>query len=120
MIERISGLPDNVVGFVASGELSGDDYKRVLIPAIDQAMEGHNKLRLLYVLGSDFDGMSVGAMWDDTRVGFSHITRWEKIAVVSDKDWVRHSVDIFGYLMPGEVKAFTTAQESEAREWVAG
>lgn len=118
MIERITGLPDNVLGFEAKGELSSDDYEKVLIPAIDQALERNDKLRLLYVLGGDFDGMSAGAMWDDTRVGFSHITRWEKIAVVSDKDWLRHSVDIFGYLMPGEVKAFTTAEASAARAWV--
>ena len=38
---------------------------------------------------------------------------------MTDKDWLRHSVDIFGYLIPGEVKAFTSAQELEARDWVS-
>jgi hypothetical protein len=118
MIEPIADLPDNVVGFVAKGKLSGDDYEKVLIPAVDHALEGNDKVRLLYVLGDDFDGMSAGAMWDDTRVGFSHVTRWEKIAVVTDKDWLRHSVDIFGYLIPGEVKAFALADEAAARSWV--
>jgi hypothetical protein len=119
MIERIGDLPDNVVGFVAKGKLTSDDYEKVLIPAVDQLLANHDKARLLYVLGSEFDGMSAGAMWDDTRVGFSHVTRWEKIAVVTDKDWLRHSVDIFGYLIPGEVKAFTEAEELAARAWVA-
>jgi hypothetical protein len=119
MIEPIPGLPDNVVGFVAKGKLSSDDYEKVLIPAVEKALEGHEKARLLYVLGGEFDGMTAGAMWDDTRVGFSHITRWEKIAVVTDKDWIRHSVDIFGYLMPGEVKAFNAAEETAARAWVS-
>ena len=58
-------------------------------------------------------------MWDDTKVGFADVTRWEKIAVVSDKDWVRHrALDIFGYLLPGEVKAFTISEQSTARTWV--
>jgi len=35
-----------------------------------------------------------------------HVTRREKIAVVTDKEWLRHSVDIFGYLIPGEIRAF--------------
>jgi SpoIIAA-like len=119
MIEPIADLPANVVGFVAKGKLSSDDYEKVLIPAVDRALEANDKVRLLYVLGDDFDGMSAGAMWDDTRVGFSHVTRWEKIAVVTDEDWLRHSVDIFGYLIPGEVKAFALADEAAARSWVA-
>jgi hypothetical protein len=118
MIELISDLPDNVLGFRARGELSSDDYEKTLIPAVDRALESHDKIRLLYVLGGEFDGVTAGAIWDDTRVGFSHITRWEKIAVVTDKDWLRHSVDIFGYLIPGEVKAFREAEEMSARTWV--
>jgi SpoIIAA-like len=50
----------------------------------------------------------------------AHPTRWEKIAVVTDREWLRHSVDIFGYLIPGEIKAFTTAQEADARAWIQG
>lgn len=118
MLDRIPDLPGNVVGFAARGELTSDDYEQVLIPAVDQALEDHDKVRLLYVLGGEFESMTPGAMWDDTKVGFAHVTRWEKIAVVSDKDWVRHSVDLFGYLLPGEVKAFTTSEESAARTWV--
>jgi hypothetical protein len=118
MIELIEGLPDNVVGFSARGTLSSDDYEKVLIPAVDRALESHDKLRLLSVLGGQFEGLTAGAIWDDTRVGFSHVTRWEKIAVVTDKDWLRHSVDIFGYLIPGEVKAFAESEEATARSWV--
>jgi hypothetical protein len=118
MLERIPDLPDNVLGFVAKGELTGDDYDKILIPAVDQALASHEKIRLLYVLGEEFDGITGGAIWGDTRVGFSHITRWEKIAIVSDKEWLRHAVDIFGYLMPGEVKGYTTKELSDARTWV--
>ena len=119
MLDRITDLPSNVVGIVAKGKLTKDDYEKVLIPAVDQALQDHEKIRLLYVLGGEFDGMTAGAVWDDTRVGFSHVTKWEKIAIVTDKDWVRHSIDIFGYLMPGEVKGFTSDEESTARIWVA-
>jgi hypothetical protein len=118
MIEPIPDLPENVVGFVAKGKLSSDDYDKVLIPAIERALESHEKARLIYVLGGEFDGMAPGAMWDDTRVGIGTLTKWDKIAVVTDKDWIRHSVDIFGYLMPGEVKSFTTDEEPAARSWV--
>ena len=44
---------------------------------------------------------------------------WRKVAVVTDKEWLRHSVNIFGYLIPGEIKAFPAAAEGDARAWVA-
>ena len=121
MLERISDLPSPVVGIKASGEVTGDDYKNVLIPAVDEALKGGGKVRLLYVLGDDVKGLgfTAGAAWQDTKVGLGHYSSWEKVAVVAGKDWLRHSVDIFGYLIPGQVKAFASDQEAEARTWVS-
>ena len=73
----------------------------MLVPAVEAALQSRDKLRLLYLLGDDVTGFSAGAAWQDTKVGMEHVTRWEMIAVVTDKDWLRHSVDIFGYLIPG-------------------
>ena len=119
MLEKLQDLPDSVVGFKASGEVTGDDYRNILIPAVEAALESGRKVRLLYVLGPDVTGFSAGAAWQDTKVGVGHYSRWEKVAVVSDKEWLRHSVDLFGYLIPGEVKAFTPAEEAQARTWVS-
>jgi hypothetical protein len=118
LLERITDLPDAVLGFKASGELTGDDYRSVLVPAVEAGLASQEKLRLLYVLGDEVTGFSAGAAWQDTKVGIAHATKWEKIAVVSDKEWLRHSVNIFGYLIPGEIKAFSTAEEGEARAWI--
>jgi hypothetical protein len=119
MLERITDLPDTVLGFKAGGELTADDYRTVLVPAVEEALRKHEKLRLLYVLGDDVTGFSAGAAWQDTKVGVGHVSKWEKVAVVSDKDWLRHSVNLFGYLIPGEIKAYTTAEEEDARAWIA-
>ena len=121
MLERLQDVPAPVVGIKATGQVTGDDYRTVLIPAVEKALEGGHKVRLLYVLGDDVKGMgfSAGAAWEDTKVGLGHYNRWEKVAVVSDKEWLRDSVDIFGYLIPGQVKAFTPAEEAEARTWVS-
>jgi hypothetical protein len=119
LLERIPDLPDTVLGFRASGELTSDDYRNVLVPAVEASLRSRDKLRLLYVLGDEVTGLSAGAAWEDTKIGVAHITRWEKIAVVTNKEWLRHSVNIFGYLIPGEIKAYTTADEGDARAWIA-
>jgi hypothetical protein len=118
LLERITDLPDTVLGFKASGELTGDDYRKVLVPAVEAALEHQEKLRLLYVLGDEVTGFSAGAAWQDTKVGMAHVTKWQKVAVVSDKEWLRHSVNILGYLIPGEIKAYPTTEEKDARAWI--
>jgi hypothetical protein len=118
MIELIPSLPDNVIGFVAKGEVTREDYVDVLEPAIQSALLAHDKIRLLYVLGADFTGYSGGAMWEDGELGTEYLKSWERIAVVSDTPWVRHTVGVFGHLMPGRIKVFTVAEEAEAAAWV--
>ncbi len=117
-IQMVPALPDNVVGFIAKGEVNRSDYETQIIPAVDEALKSHDKIRLLYVLGADFEGFSSGAAWEDGELGMKHVTHFEMIAVVTDKDWIRHSVNLFGYLMPGKVKVFPVAEEADASEWL--
>jgi hypothetical protein len=118
MIEMIPALPDNVVGFVAKGEVTRDDYHDRIVPAIEDALATHDKIRLLYVLGAEFTGFSGGAMWEDGKLGLGHLGSWERIAFVAKEAWVRHAVNAFGYLIPGEVKVFDLADEADAAAWV--
>lgn len=118
MLQTLSGLPDGVVGIEAVGEVEADDYERVLVPAVEAALAEHRTVRLLCVLGDRFDGYSTGAMWADTKLGFEHLRRWERMAVVTDKEWIGHAVKAFGWLMPGEVRVFPTAERAEAEAWI--
>lgn len=119
MIRILPGLPEDVVGFEAVGEVHADDYKNVLLPALQEALENHQKIRLLYVLGAEFTGYSGGAMWQDTKLGFEHLRSWEKIAIVTDTGWVRDGVKAFGWMVPAEVEAFPTEERGAAESWVA-
>jgi len=120
MLEKIEGLPDNVVGIVGKGEVTRDDYRNVLEPAVSAALERHSKVRMLYVLGDEVTGISPGAMWEDGKVGFEHLSRWERMAVVTDKEWIRHTINAFNWLVPGQIRTFTVAQRDEARAWISG
>ena len=51
MIEIIEGLPGNVVGLAAKGEVTRKDYLEVVIPTIDKALKRNAKLRLYYESG---------------------------------------------------------------------
>ncbi len=118
MIRLIDGLPDNVIGFEAVGEVRAGDYKSVLDPAVDAALADHDKIRLLYVLGAEFDGYSGGAMWEDTKVGVGHWSNWEKIALVTDHKAYEDGIKAFAWMMPCEIKVFAVDDQAAATAWV--
>jgi len=119
MIELIPGLPDDTLGLEAKGEVTGEDYEQVVIPAVHKLRETHDKISLLYVLGTEFEGFTTAAMWDDTKVGLEHPFPWERIAVVTDHDSYRRLFKGVGFLIPAKVKVFDLAALEEAKSWIA-
>ena len=119
MIELIEGLPEAVVGFEAVGTVTADDYENTLAPAVERALAASEKIRLLHVLGERLDHHTPGALWDDARLGASHIRSIERMAVVSDHHAVRALVRAGGWSVPGELRLFSNAERAEAETWVA-
>jgi hypothetical protein len=119
MFELVSGLPPNVIGIRARGRVDGSDYASVLVPQVEAATAAGQRTRLLLVLGEGFEGYDPSAMLADTEVGIRHLRSFERIAVVTDTDWVRHAIHLFGPLIPGDVRVFAEADEAAARAWIA-
>ena len=118
MIELLKGFPDNVVAAAASGHVTRADYERVLIPAVNAAFRRHRKVRFFYELRPT--AIDAGAVWDDFKVGMEHLLQWERIAAVTDVDWIRSGVNLFRPFVPGEMRVFGMDQADEARRWIAG
>jgi hypothetical protein len=119
MIEILPNLPDHVVGVIASGKVGAADYETVLIPAVDAALKTHDRIRLLYQLGPAFTGFTSGAMWDDMKVGIAHFRKWEKVAVVTDHEWLAGAARMFAFVFPCPVKVFSDGELREAEIWIA-
>ncbi|WP_454754777.1 STAS/SEC14 domain-containing protein [Cupriavidus necator] len=118
MIEILEGFPGNVVAVSASGEVTREDYEKILMPAVVAAVSNRDKIRVYYELGSGFTRMDAGAAWDDLKLGVAHYLKWEAIAVVTDHDWIRHAVDVLRFVVPGQVRTFRIEQAREARDWI--
>jgi stage II sporulation SpoAA-like protein len=118
MMQELSDLPAGVIGFEASGKIQAEDYRDVVLPALEAAAAA-GEVRFVIVM-RDFDGMSGGAVWQDLKVGFEHLRKWKRIALVTDIAWMRDLTSLFGWMTPGEVKTFLLAQQDEAIAWAAG
>jgi hypothetical protein len=115
MIEMIKELPDNVVGIVARGRVTNRECSDVLKTAMEGSLKRHDKVRLYYEIGCRFPG----AGWDDLNLGIDHLPQWERVAVVTDTGWVRHTVNALRFLIASDVRVFTSLQAAEGRAWIA-
>jgi hypothetical protein len=118
MLEVMENLPAGVVGFRANGQITASDYTDVLKPAIDAVLQRGEDVRIVIEFG-DWSGMSGGALWEDLKMGIERFTKWKKIALVTDVDWMRQAISVFGWMTPGDVKTFTLAERDAAIKWAA-
>ena len=118
MIKELDGMPSGVIGFEATGTLRAEDYRDVVLPALERAAAAGD-VRFVVVI-PEFHGMSGGAVWQDLRVGVEHFRAWKRIALVTDIAWMGQVTTLFGWLTPGQVRHFPLAQRDDAIAWAAG
>jgi len=119
MLKLLDGLPDNVLGVIAEGKISGTDYETVLIPAIEEKLKTNKKIRMLYQLGSKFTDFELSAMLDDAKIGMKHLSVWERIALVSDHEIINSLAKFFGYLMTCEIRIYKDDEFDQAKKWIS-
>jgi hypothetical protein len=119
MIRVRTDMPEGVLGLEAVDDVEEEDYRDVLVPAIESALAEHGRVRLVYVLGPEFDEYEGEAVWEDIKLGARHPAALERIAVVTDAKWVAPAVKVFSVLFPGQGRAFPLAELEAAKQWAA-
>jgi len=118
MFKSIAGLPADVLAIEASHQVTHQDYRETLIPMAEGLM-AKGPIKMLYVIGPDFTGFDLEALWDDSAFGISHWRDFSRIALVTDHAWMGGVVTMFTPFFHGEVRLFRLAQLSEAKVWIA-
>jgi len=118
MISMLSGFPPMVLAFGCTGRVTRHEYETVLMPAVEQALAYHENVRLYYQIDPGFTGMELGAVWDDFKVGMAHLFHWDRIAVVTDVEWIRHTFNVFSFVIPCPARVFRTEETAGAKEWI--
>lgn len=117
MLKLIEDLPAQTLGVEAAGKVTHEDYQKLLIPKAE-AMMAKGPIRMIYVIGKDFSGYEVGALWDDGTFGIRHWRDFSRVAVVADQSWLRAAVNLFKPFFPCAVRLFRLAELSAARAWI--
>ena len=119
MLEALTDLPAGVVGILATGTVTKDDYDTILSPLLEAAHSEGRRVRLLYQFAPEFKAFTPAAGLEDARLGLKYLRLFERCAVVTDVNWLREGARLFGAMMPCPVKVFGNAERPQAVEWVA-
>lgn len=90
----------------------------MLVPLIEEKLKKHDKLKLFFKLGAAFEAYSMGAAWDDLRLGLKHPLSFSKCALVTDIEWLRRGSKVMGPLMPMQLMVFHLSEEENATAWI--
>lgn len=122
MIEVLPNMPAGVTGIRVSGRLTGEDLRKFK-PAIADLLESGQQIRIVEVIDHDYEGFGPGGLVEDLKLGFGavlpHHGTFKRIAVVTDKEWVTHTLHALAWLVPGELAVFGLDELERAKQWAA-
>jgi hypothetical protein len=123
VIESLDGMPDGTIGFRATGRVTADEYRELLLPSMRSAAEA-GEVRMVFAIGPDFEKFELGALAQDTKAGLTlgigHLHAWKRTAIVTDVDWIAKALRMFAWMTPGEVRLYELDRLEDAKAWVAG
>ncbi|KUJ50999.1 STAS/SEC14 domain-containing protein [Chryseobacterium sp. JAH] len=117
MISIINDAPENVAAFNAKGDVTKEDFENLVIPHVKNKVEEFGELNYLLYLDTDLGNFTAGAWLQDALLGIKNITKWNRAAIVTDKEGVQNFTDIFSVVMPGEFKSFPKENLYNALYW---
>ena len=121
MIEELKDVPVGVTGILVSGRVTAEDFHEFR-PILDRMLDS-DEIRFVEVIGSDYEGFGPGAFFADLKMGVStlkHLRAFTRTAVVTDKEWMIHTVHALAWMIPGEVALFHLDLLEDAKQWAAG
>lgn len=119
MLTVMQELPPHVFGVKAQGEVTREDLEQVLLPGLDRLVQEYDAIHYLLVLETSVGEFTAGAWLQDLKAGLQHLSKWKKIAVVTEQRGVRLFTDLFRFVTPGVAKGFAEDQLPEAVAWVS-
>ncbi|HRI37012.1 MAG TPA: STAS/SEC14 domain-containing protein [Nitrospira sp.] len=118
MIEVLNGFPPTVIGFACKNQVTTEDNEHVLPPTVAQTLADYQKVRLYFQIDPNFAGVEPRALWEDFKLGMEHLFRGNRIAIVTDVEWIRHTFTAFSCVIPCTARVFRLEEVSTAKGWV--
>jgi hypothetical protein len=118
MLQVMHDIPPGALGIRATGKVSADDYINVVFPAFTEYAKTTRALKYLLLLETRVGNFAIEALLNDAVLGYQYLTRWNKVAIVTNQQSVITFTNIVGKLAPGEYRGFKISELALAKEWL--
>lgn len=119
MLRPLPDMPPGTLGFEAVGDVDDDDWERTVQPVLRDAVAAGGGIRLLYLLGPRSGEIDEDLYGAEAAFRARHVTAYERLAIVSDEDWLRPALRALSFLLPGKARGFPSRELEAAKRWVA-
>jgi hypothetical protein len=120
MVELLKDFPPHVAAYRASGKVHKEEYEKIVMARVDEVAAQYGKINFLVLLETDIGNYSFAAFIDYLKVSFEHFSKWQRMAIVTDQDWVQKAYELLSHVVHGEIKGYDLKEFEEAKQWVSG
>ncbi|MDK2971613.1 MAG: hypothetical protein PWP23_1368 [Candidatus Sumerlaeota bacterium] len=106
----------NIAEIMVGGKVTKENFD-ALVPKLEKLIQEHGSVRLLEEI-RDFGGFDLSILWDDMKFAFGHMKDFERVAVVTDKRWIKNWAKLSAVFIKAEVELFELNRIEDARAWL--
>jgi hypothetical protein len=104
------------VEIVLKGRVTTEEFE-ALVERLEAFIARYGRVRVLEVI-EDFEGMDVGAFWQDVKFSLKHLQNVSRLAVVAEADTHNLWSRLVSPFTRCEVEHFPPGEEDAARDWL--
>ena len=113
-LEEKEGI--KIISLTFNDVLDRDDYE-LFVPQLEGFMKHGDRVRLLVEL-ENFRGLTMGALWEETKFSYKHFNDIDRLAVVGENRTEKILTQFARPFTRAEVRFFNTEETEKAREWL--
>lgn len=106
----------NIAEIMVDGKVTREDFDTIA-PRLENFIEKHGTVRLLEEI-RNFSGFELSLLWDNMKFSFGHMKNFDRVAVVTDKRWIKNWTKLGNTFINAEVEAFELDEIEDARAWL--
>jgi hypothetical protein len=94
----------------------------VIRDAAQEELDEGGKISILIDISPDVSGFDEAILQLRTasRVTVSRGTSWERLAIMTDAEWVMFAFLILAWILPGDIVVFAPTELEKAKAWTGG
>ncbi len=108
---------DDTVGFLIDGDFNVRTVHKLEV-LIKEKLEHYDKINI-YLEDSNIEDFHLGAVIKEVKFKIENDRKFNKIALVSDRKWIKLCVAIENLFLNASIKSFSTEDRLKAMSWIA-